>query len=231
MNIVALATYGTNKGFGHADCMAALKHELGILTMETRGHSHIDVARSVLATAALAHGAEVLVFIDHDTLFDPLDVPRLAACAAETQGVVGAPYSQRRMGGGLVSAPKPPTDGSKVVFYQGGGMYESQSVGMGFTAIHRLAFERLHQDPRYATIQSQDGLLRWYFQKLIINGRLCGEDYSFCHATRGVGTPLHVDTTLRVQHLGEYAYRVEDCRSIPRDEQSLQVSLTTPGEP
>jgi hypothetical protein len=204
--------------------MDVLKYDLGMLVLATRGNTHIDVARSLLATVACAHGADVAVFIDHDMLFEPLDVEALANVARETRGVVGAPYSQRKMGASLAVSFHPDTE--EAVFFEGGGLYPAAgTVGMGFTAIHRDVFEKLDQLPEYAVVNSAEGLLRPYFKKLVVGGRWLPEDASFCHAARAAGATTQIDTRFRVKHLGEYAFGVEDCRRKLTDESTLRLRL------
>lgn len=208
---VVLLTYGKTLEHQHADLVNALQNELGILVIQTRGHTQIDMARSFLATLALAHGADVVVFIDHDVLFDPLDVEVLAETARERRAVVGAPYSKRAPGAGIVGKFHP----GEVTFGEGGGIYESPgALGMGFTAIHRSVFERLDQNPEYAVRGSADGPIRPYFMKLVVDSIWLHEDASFCHAARAAGAETLIDTRIRVQHIGDYPYQIED--AIPR---------------
>lgn len=204
--------------------MAALKSELGLLVMETRGATYIDLARSQLACAALSHGADVTVFIDHDILFDALDVARIADVARETRGVVGAPYSARKMGSVIVGAFDPQVE--QVTFFEGGGLYPAAGViGMGFTAIHRDAYALLAAQPEYAEVGSQEGNLRPYFQKLFVDGYWMTEDVSFCHAVRKYGGSAHLDTRIRVKHLGDHPFDIEDCTRRGAEKPSLRLKV------
>jgi len=228
---VVLATYGSSRGNAHSDLMAALKYELDMLVIETRESSQIDMARSYLADTGLSHGADVVVFIDDDMLFDPLDVERLASVARETHGVVGAPYSQRKMGAGVVGAIDPGESG-EVIFFEGGGLCPTLGViGMGFTAIHRHVFELLDGLPNYAAVNSQEGIMRPYFQKIAVDGFWLKEDASFCHVARLAGASLMIDTRIRVQHLGEHPFEIEDARQRKPAEPSLKLQFKTTARP
>lgn len=221
---VVLATYGKTREHQHGDCIDAVEHELGILVMKTRGNPQIDIARSLLATTALAYGADVCLFIDHDILFEPLDVEVLAESARQTRGIVGAPYSVRRMGGGVVGSFR--SDVGEVTFFEGGKLYAAPAaIGMGFTAIHRDVFALLDPLPEYAVCNSSDGQLRPYFRKLILNDYWLHEDASFCEAARRAGAGTFIDTRIRVKHLGEHPFGIEHCRlSIP-EEKSLTIRV------
>lgn len=203
--------------------MAGLR-ELGLPVIETRGSPHIDIARSQLSCAALKLGADVVFFIDHDTLFDPRDVETLANVARDTRGLVGAPYSTRKMGGSVVGGIDPTTE--EVTFFEGGGLYVASGVvGMGFTAIHRNVFALLDLFPEYDEIDSVDGRVRPYFQKLIVDGYWLGEDGSFCDAARRAGAGTFVDTRIRVKHLGDHPFGIEDCRRRSGDEPTVRIKI------
>ncbi len=211
MKTIALATFGKFRDHRISDLLGALRHELGVTVLETRGNPHIDVARSVLATRALDEGADVTVFIDHDMLFDPLDVQLLAEHARATRGIVGAPYSQRKPRGAIVGASF--GDDQVYQFYKDGALRPVVgALGMGFTAVHRDAYELLNKRPEYEFVGSDEGPLRPYFQKLMVDGYWLKEDASFCHAVRTAGGATHLHTAFRVQHVGDYAYSLEDCK-------------------
>lgn len=218
---IVLATYGSSRDNDHNDLMVALQHELHMLVFEVRESSQIDMARSQLATMALDHGADVMVFIDDDMLFDPLDVERLAEVARETRGIVGAPYSKRKMGAGVVGG----IDTGEVTFFEGGNLYPVPGcIGMGFTAIHRDVCTKLDTLQDYALINSQEGVLRPYFKKLVVGGYWLKEDASFCHAVRQAGASLMIDTRIRVKHLGQHPFGIEDCRQR-KEETSLKLQF------
>lgn len=221
---IVLATYGKTREHLHGDCMEALRYQLGMLVMDTRANMHIDVARSLLACSALAHGADVVVFIDHDILFDPMDVEPLAEEARKCRGIVGAAYAQRRMGAGIVGGIDPSVE--EVVFGEGGKLYPAVGViGMGFTAIHRAAFELLDALPEYAEVNSSDGTMRPYFRTLIVNGYWLHEDASFCHAVRTAGGATLVDTRIRLKHLGDHPFDVQDAKARPPEEPTVRVRI------
>lgn len=220
---VVLLTYGKSRELLHGDCVDALKN-LGIDVLETRGSSQIDIARSHLATAAMAIGADVALFIDSDILFDPLDVEHLAGVARERVGVVGAPYSRRMMGAPFVGSLAPQEQ--EIVFFEGGGVHEAPGMlGMGFTAIHRSAFQKVAELPGYALRNSQEGPLTPYFQKLVVDGYWLHEDASFCHAARQAGVGTFLDTRIRVKHLGDHPFGIEDCRRPSAQEASLKIRV------
>jgi len=221
---VVLVTYGSSREHQHGESVDALRHELGMLVLETRGHRHIEEARSLLAFSGIAHGADVLFFIDSDVLFDPMDVERLAEQARVGRGIVGAPYSHRKMGTGFVGGIDPVV--TEVVFGEGGQIYPATGViGMGFTAIHRSVFERLDALAEYGVVNSVEGPMRPYFKRLVVGGYWLREDASFCHAARQVGAQTWVDSRIRVKHLGEHPFDIQDIRKAAPHEPSVRVMI------
>jgi len=211
------------KRHAFAQLLHTLQHEIGHLVLELHGTSQIDIARSFMLTAALAYPVDVFVFIDDDMDFDPRDVERLADVARETGGVVGAPYSVRSPGGPIVGG----FDAVDTVgFFEQGAVYPAAGViGMGFTAIARAALERLDALPEYAERRCAEGLVRPYFQKHVVDGFWLQEDHSFCHAVRQAGGRTDLDTRIRVKHVGEYGYGIEDCRAPRLDSPGFTLRL------
>jgi hypothetical protein len=221
---VVLLTYGKAREHRHGDCVDQLRFELGAEVIQTRESRQIDITRSVLATSALAFGADVAFFIDHDIIFNPFDVEPLADVARERQGVVGAAYPMRMLGGTFSGSL--PADLQEVTFFEGGDVYEAPGViGMGFTAIHKSVFEKIAKLPDYAERNCSDGIVTPYFQKIVRNGTWLHEDASFCHAARLAGAGTFLDTRPRLQHLGEHPFSMEECGRPTVQRESLKVGL------
>lgn len=213
---VVLMTFGKTRDHEIADLVEIMRSELGLMVFDTRGHNQIDIARSLLATQALRMGSDVVVFIDHDMWFDPSDVLEIAETARKTVGIVSAPYSRRGMGAGIVGGSIVSEADGKVGFFGAGGLHEvSGTVGMGFTAIHHSVFRRLDAVEGYGLMRCAEGEVVPYFQKIVRDGYWLHEDASFCQVAREQGATLHVDTRIRVKHVGNYAFGIEDCLRIP----------------
>ncbi len=222
--IVCIA-YKGDRGHDHGDAVDVLRHQLGIPVLSVVGCAYIGKARSLLATNALAQGADVVFFIDSDTVFDPADVERVADSARISRGIVGVPYSQRCLGGLIVgSFDKSLTE---VTFFEGGGKYRATGViGMGFTAIHRDVFEKMHELPNMQPVSFLGiNSCRPYFYEAIVDGYWLKEDATFCHVARELGFTTELDTRFRLTHVGEHAFRIEDCLVTPVNQSSLVVKI------
>ncbi len=207
---IALGTYGGDTWYqDHSACVLALRQQFGVELLAMCGCIYIAIARSVLATGALEQGADAVVFIDHDVIFDPADVLTIADEARECQGVVAAPYSMRKMGAGVVGGFG--EDTGEIVFGDGGSLYRvSGNVGMGFTAIHRSVFERIAAENKLQMQLTNYGSCVPYFEQIQRNGHWFMEDSSFCCRARDVGVKFFTDTRIRILHRGTHDFSVAD---------------------
>lgn len=130
----------------HQKCVEALaRHPRIFDVFDLSGCPYIDQGRSLIATKVL-DTPEIggLLFIDHDMIFDVAEALKVIDAADACQGVAGAAYSMRRPGRiiGEVDGKKITAD-QKIVFFEGGQSLPASYLGMGMTAIHRSALERL----------------------------------------------------------------------------------------
>lgn len=221
---VVCIAYKGDREHDHDDAVDVLQYQLGTPIIRTVKSAYVGKARSTMAVTALANGADVVFFIDSDSLFDPRDVEKLADVARETRGVVGAPYSQRGMGARIVGGFAESVKGA--TFFKGGGLYQATGViGMGFTAIHREVFERLDSLPEMEPVHWSGGHCRRYFHEAVVDGFWMHEDAAFCHFARMVGCRTDLDTRFRVQHLGEHAFGIEDCRAPAIRAESVELQF------
>jgi glycosyltransferase involved in cell wall biosynthesis len=117
--------------------------------------------------------------------------------------------------------------------WSGEGLIPVASVGTGFMLIERSALETIadyylnckHEREYFgmpAKLAEKTSRRRfealnesfnaWWFEclKQPMGGGEWGEDMSFCFKAKECGIPVFVDTTVKVGHLGSYAYSLED---------------------
>jgi hypothetical protein len=200
------------------DCERALV-ELSARGYEVRrafGHAAIDQARSTLASRALAEGFDEIMWIDSDVAFDPADVDRLRshelpiACGIYPKKGVQA----------VSCHVMPGTDA--LVFGEGGGLVEVLYAATGFLHTRRQVYDDVRRAcalpicntrfdqpvvPYFLPLVVPDGDGHWYL----------GEDFAFSERARQAGHHIMADTTIRLRHIGKYAYTWEDAGSkLPR---------------
>lgn len=202
----------------HLACVAELKCPI----VTSQNNPYIDMARAFLVEETLEKtDAEVLVFIDHDIIFQPPQVELLANhCMSGEYAVLGGAYSARKPRGILTCSPAKHVE--TIEFYKP-GLYPAEHVPMGFTAIRREVFERLSYLPIVKTFMGRK--VHPYFAHEISAESYFGEDVSFCHRAQAVGFQVGIDAEPRLFHRGSYDYAVEDAAMAVGNLESLTVNF------
>lgn len=199
--------------------------ERGLRELEQRGYevrrypatAAIDRTRCEAAFGALAEGFDELMWIDSDIAFDAEDVARLRSSG---HALIGGVYAKKGQPG-FALHPAPGT--TELVLGERGGPSLVKYVGAGFLLTHRRVYADIE---RHYALPRCNGFavpLVPYFLPMVIpeptsGGHwYLGEDYSFCERARQAGHPTHVETSIRLGHLGRYAYAWEDAgTTVPR---------------
>lgn len=193
----------------------------GWLAIRCYGTDGIPTARNKAVQQFLDDkDADWLFWIDTDMGFEPDTIDRLLAVAdpVERPIVGGLCFAQKQtlpdgMGGwqtGLVPTIYDWTtvDSGETGFlsrhgYPANSVLRCAGTGSACILIHRSVFERL----------AAEGKGEWYdrIPNPTANGRLLGEDLSFCLRAGALGIPVHVHTGVRTTHfkpawLGEADY-------------------------
>jgi hypothetical protein len=179
---------------------------------EIGGCPYIDIGRASLAALTLATAdVEGLIFVDHDIVFSRDAIDQLVESLDATEAIVGAGYSMRSPGSKMIGGIDTSKSDKPVIFFQGGGLYPAHYLGMGFTGIHRTAFEKIGKDLPFLDNGVTSIPIQPFFALLQEDGKYYGEDVSFCLRAQRAGVPIHMDTRIRVYHKGSYCYGLEDC--------------------
>lgn len=196
------------------------------------GFASIDAARSLLLEIAMEAEPrfDVFVFVDSDIAFHKKDFDALALAAHEEQAIVGGAYLSRMGLDGtqkLVGSPLV-HQGMVLKFFDEGMLYPALSLGMGFTAIPRVALEKMvgfHQMEKchfgIGNIQKTGYPL---FQPIVHDGRYWLEDAAFCFRAGQAGVPIFLDTRPVLVHHGRYGYKIPDLRR-PLPDSKLEIPV------
>jgi len=192
--------------------------ERGLRELERRGvevrryasTAAVDRTRCDAASAALRDGADEIVWIDSDVVFEPDDVMRLRA--HELPIVAGA-YAKK----GVQALALHPLEGTRELrFGDGGGPTEVRYVGAGFLCTRRDVYVDIQRTFSLPTCNTRFGTptVPYFLPMVIADGAgaywYLGEDYAFCERARQAGYKVIVDTAIRLGHLGQYAFGWED---------------------
>lgn len=221
--------YFGGKDDEHCDAIDKAK-AAGFGFLKLTGHPYIDQARCLLAERALAAGAEVVFFIDHDIIFSPEDVWLLAEEAHARMSVVSGLYLVRRQGGPAIVSLDPIPD--VIWCYKSGGLYPCSQLPGGFTAIPRAVLEGMQVD----TALLGNGTTRvrlWFFNDPLPLERpdgskeslWTGEDTRFSHRVRQAGFKMFVDTRPKLFHKGAHKFSLEDGDTMKAPSDDLRVEV------
>jgi hypothetical protein len=141
------------------------------------------------------------VYIDSDIAFKPTDILELMASEVD---VVSGVYRFR--------TPVPEGHPTTLpVRLEGGGyldlslkqtLHECEFVPGGMLMIRRHVIERMYKEVPYIFTQGFD-----MSKNESVEDDFVGEDVHFCKLWRSLGGKIHVNTRVRVGHLGEFEYR------------------------
>jgi hypothetical protein len=210
-------------------CEAALREleRRGYVVRRASGSVSIDQVRSQLASNALADGFEALMWIDSDVRFDPSSVDLLRA---HDKDIVCGIYPKKGPRA-LASNLDPATD--EVVFGKGGGLVRIAYAATGFLYTRRKVYEDVREKhalplcnqrdkrpfyPFFLPMVVPDGDGHWYM----------GEDFAFCERARRAGHEVWADTSIRLWHVGSYAYGWEDAGSEMKRFASYRFQVERP---
>ena len=181
----------------------------GYAVWRVGGYAAIDQGRNQMATDALAAGFEEPFWIDSDIEFHPNAVDQLRSCGLPIASGVYAAKAVR----GLGSQALPGT--ARLVVGKGGGLCEVLYAGAGFLHVRREVYRTIQERLALPTCNVHFGKPMIPFFQPMVHVSEAGpwylaEDYAFCQRARECGYKIMADTSIRLWHIGEYAYGWED---------------------
>jgi hypothetical protein len=191
--------------------------QLGLDVLERDGYSllverqnaDIVLARSRLASTALQKGFDNMLWIDSDMCFDPTSVRRLLDSPFP---IIGGAYVKK---GQRAWTIRTLAKGEEWVFGESGGPREVEYSGFGFLLTRRVVFTTLIERGDVPVCVDETGETIYpFFLPVVREGqetgrrefRLLSEDFSFCHRARQAGFAVHIDTSIKLGHVGSYIY-------------------------
>lgn len=159
------------------------------------GCPYISAARSMMLRKALNAQATVIVFIDHDLSWDPLDLLRLI----ETDGdVVAGTYRFKGEPEEYMGAIFPGEDGTPIV--REDGCIKAHSIPAGFLKITRQGVNRfIAAYPELAYGEKCAPMID-LFNHGVIDGTWFGEDYAFAKRWREKCGDIWLVPDLNIAH-------------------------------
>lgn len=220
MKLMVGRTIGRHVEVGHAECMTDLALEcerkgIDLTRSYVKGDALVSRSRSMLASSFLRSDCDVLLSIDGDIEFQPSDAIKIAEECAGGRDVIGAMYMTRS----LNTQPALMLPDGWVTFEPGAEPVTVPFLSTGFLATHRRVFEDLRADLPHChqtwRVNGQDSSFWPFYMPYCIDWPDDGflylsEDWAFCERAKSHGYPLWLDPSIRLGHVGEYRYTLED---------------------
>lgn len=148
-------------------------------------------ARNMMAAEALDTGADRVLWIDSDMVFDTHLMERLAADMDEGRHFVAGLFFRRKLPTTPIMS-KLNADGRIVIYedYPEDQVFEVDRIGFGACMMSRELLQAVwdkYGAPFYPS-----------------NGN--GEDYSFCERAKALGYTIYCDSRIKVGHIGSMLY-------------------------
>lgn len=195
-----------------------LCQEAGIEVVEgiVRGDALVERSRSIAASAFLRSDCDVMLSIDSDIWFRPVDAIALCQKAMEKQ-VIGALYMTRS----LNTQPALMLPDHPVVLAGNAEPVETPYVSTGFMAVARPPLEALQKTlPLCHQTWGDSSFWPFYLPYVVEwpdDGHiLLSEDWAFCQRVKDAGFPVYLDPSIRLVHHGDYGYTLEDLVRPPK---------------
>lgn len=212
-------------------CERALKEleRRGYPVWRVGGYAAIDQGRNQMATDALLRGFEETMWIDADIDFHPDAIDRLRA---HNLPMVCGIYPQK--GKRALACHILPGTG-RMAFGQEGGLAEILYAGTGFLLVRREVYLAVQHKLALPVCNERFGsAMIPYFQPMLHpydDGHwYLAEDYAFSQRARTAGYTIYADTSIRLWHIGTYAYGWEDA-GTHRDRRDSFTLHFPPGPP
>jgi len=213
-----------------SQCQSALLEleRRGYVVRRVEGYSAIDQARNQIASDALTDGFQETLWIDSDVGFDPDDVDKIRRHGLPIVCGIYPKKGKRELA--IHILPGTP----HLRFGVHGGLHELLYGGTGFLHVRRAVYETMIEQLDLPVCNEHANRPMWPFFLPMIRSApqrvhtsdmpgaqksghwYLAEDFAICHRARLCGIPIIADTTVRLWHVGDYAYSWEDA-GIDRD--------------
>lgn len=209
---------------------------IGYAVWSCCGGSDVARVRSEMASKALNDGFSELFWIDSDITFKTDDVGRLRS---HNLPIVAGVYPKRSQSGGISIRPKIDNgdqfaESCEIKFGKNGGLIEVlHTGGAGFLCTRRVVYDDIRSKcglPDCHGMWNESKVFTPYFLPFLLDvgGSLkvyMGEDHAFSFRCFQSGYKLFVDTTIRLGHVGQYEYQIEDVVGDRPRQESLTMCI------
>lgn len=228
MKVVIGSTIWRTVEARHISSLVPLLRQPGYAYAPQVGDALVERARSINATWFIKHtDADVHLSIDSDiTDFTPEDVAKVCE-QAMTHDIVCGLYvtragNQRPFPTSFIKEGEDMLMGTSK-----DDLFPVKWGATGFMATHRRVFEKLSKSLPLLHKSTGDRAFYPFYQTMIVEYAgekiLLSEDYAFCERARQAGFGVWMNPGVRLGHIGQYPYRVEDMAQEYPDPQPVVI--------
>lgn len=182
------------------------------------GDALVERARSIVATHFLNEtDADVLLTIDSDISFNPDHAMDICRQAHELGAIVVGAYNTRSF-----DKKKPTSElwpGQQVTFGNDPTPVSIKYGASGFMAISRKVIEKMAEKMPLLHQGADWAFYPFYHTEIVDDPQagpiLLSEDFAFCAKAREQGFETYLNPAVRLGHLGEHIYTLEDMAWAP----------------
>lgn len=180
------------------------------------GMGSVALSRDTLARIMLdLKDARGILMIDSDMKFQPHHVFQILD---HKKPIVGGVYARKQSSSRWVMTGIEGEEPDRI-----SGLLKVKEIGTGFLWIAREVLEKMIKEMPQIEFEAVDekGGVRpmWnFFFQGVIDRRLLGEDYGFCHFARKLGFEIYADTRCIIPHTGNVDY------PLPHDRLLAQIA-------
>lgn len=206
-----------------------------VMFAPTWNDAAISRARSKTATHFLTEtDYDVHVSIDSDIVFDPESVLQIAQQAHDLGGLVAGLYVTRA--GGKLCRPTSIFEADRPIeFGSDPTPVPIKWAATGFLATPRKVFERLARDLPLCHRSESWKFYPFYGEYAVPSERdpddtiWLSEDYALCDRARKAGFTVYLNPAVRLLHLGQYPFRLEDLGQQERPLAPIRMTYLADG--
>jgi hypothetical protein len=187
-----------------------LETEKGYEVWRTPGYSAIDQCRNRMAYDAIyRRDFDELIWIDGDVDFELDDIEKLRN---SNKDIIAGVYPFK---GHPEMTFDPLYDNQEIIFGDKGSVYQVHCVATGFLYTKRKVYETMVENLQLPLCNTSFDCpaYPWFRPNIWVengNNYYLGEDFSFCKYAQQSGFNIFIDSTIKLKHIGRYAYTWED---------------------
>ncbi len=169
----------------------------GYEVWDAPGMSAIDQARNQMAQVALNNGYKDIYFLDADVL---ADVSAFTKIRRHDLPICAGIYCSKDGTGRPCVDEAEYTDLTKP-------LTQVRYAATGFLYIKAEVFRTISKNLNLEQCSARFGPCHPWFLPMVKRNRYLGEDYAFCDRANESGYKIMADTTIELQHIGDYGYK------------------------